>query len=300
MKRCAFVIIVITLALVPLGLLAKDFRIGLMPAKESLPFYAEEKLQIFKRHGINLITVPFRSALERDSAFEAGRIDGAINDIVGTTLLARSGRNVKIVRAIAKPGRRSPVFSVMATPGDNGPSDIALSCNTVIEYVTDRIMEKEGRVGAMKKVEIKSVPMRMQLLLDGKVGYATIAEPLATYMEMKGARRVYTDEGVKGSHVVFVARGDLDGKFLRNVIKAYDDLCTETNKRKEEFKDILWKKLSLPAELKSGYHVPDLITGETPKREEVEDVHAWMRVKGLLKDKMGYERIVYEQANGPR
>ncbi|HOW54343.1 MAG TPA: hypothetical protein PLR60_06765 [Syntrophorhabdaceae bacterium] len=294
MKRCTFVLILITLAIIPFSLPANDFRVGLMPAKESLPFYAEEKLQIFKKHGINLIAVPFRSALERDSAFEAGKIDGAINDIVGTTLLAKSGRNIKIVRTIAKPARKSPVFSVMATPTEKGLRETAVSYNTVIEYVTDRIMEKEKLAGTMKKVEIKSVPMRMQLLLDGKVGYATIAEPLATYMGMKGAKRVYTDVDVKGSHVVFVTRGDLDRSFLRNLINAYDDLCGETNKRKGEFKDLLWKKLALPDELRTGYHIPDLITKEVPKREEVEDVHAWMRAKGLLKNKIGYEKLVHE------
>lgn len=110
MKRYIFALILIAFAIMPLSLLAKDFRVGLMPAKESLPFYAEEKLQIFKKHGVNLIVVPFRSALERDSAFEAGKIDGAINDIVGTTLLAKSGRDIKIIRTIAKPTRKSPVF----------------------------------------------------------------------------------------------------------------------------------------------------------------------------------------------
>lgn len=278
----------------PLSLLAKDFRVGLMPAKESLPFYAEEKLQIFKKHGVNLIVVPFRSALERDSAFEAGKIDGAINDIVGTTLLAKSGRDIKIIRTIAKPTRKSPVFSIMAAPTKKGLRETAVSCNTVIEYVTDRIMEKEKLAGTMKKVEIKSVPMRMQLLLDGKVGYATIAEPLASYMGMKGAKRVYTDADVKGSHVVFVARGDLEKSFLRTVTSAYDDLCSETNKRKDGFKDLLWKKLALPDELKTGYLVPDLITKEVPKREDVEDVHAWMQAKGLLKNRIGYEKLVHE------
>lgn len=278
----------------PLSLPAKDFRVGLMPAKESLPFYAEEKLRIFKKHGINLIAVPFRSALERDSAFEAGKIDGAINDIVGTTLLAKSGRNIKIVRTIAKPTKKFPVFSIMAAPVEKGLHETAVSRNTVIEYVTDRIIEKEKLGGTMKKVEIKSVPMRMQLLLDGKVGYATIAEPMATYMGMKGARRIYTDGDVKGSHVVFVARGDIDESFLRTVIKAYDELCAETNKRKDGFKDLLWKKLALPDELKNGYHVPDLITKEVPKREDVEDVHAWLRAKGLLKNGIGYEKLVHE------
>ncbi len=245
----------------------------------SEPVNAEEKLQILKKQGIKLVAIPFRSALERDSAFEAGKIDGA---------------NIKTVRTIAKPTRRSPVFSVMAAPAGRGQGDMALSCNTVIEHVTDRIMEKERPGNPMKKIEIKSVPMRMQLLLDGKVGHATIAEPLATYMGMKGAKRVCTDEEVKGSHVVFVTRGDLDGKFLKTVINAYDELSIETNKRKDEFKDLLWKKLSLPDELKTGYHMPDLITGEVPKRAEVEDVHAWMRAKGLLKAKIGYEKLVHE------
>jgi NitT/TauT family transport system substrate-binding protein len=263
-----------------------------MPAKESLPFYAEEKLGVFKKHGINLVVVPFRSALERDAAFEAGKIDGAVNDIVGTALLVKSGRNIKILRTIAGPRKGHPVFSVLKKKGSGSGGEVAVSSNTVIEYVTDRILEKHKMEG-LKKTEIKSVPLRMQLLLEGKVGYATIAEPLATYVTLKGGERVFTDEDVKGSHVLFVAKVSMDDAFLKKVLAAYDEICAESNRKKAELKELLWAKLALPLELKDRYNLPDLAVKEVPAREEITDVLEWMKKKGLIKDYIEYEKLVY-------
>jgi NitT/TauT family transport system substrate-binding protein len=291
MKRVLFFLV---LFLLPLAVNAADFRVGVMPAKESLPFYAEEKLGIFKKQGINLIVIPFRSALERDAAFEAGKIDGAVNDIVGTALLSRAGRNVKILRTIAAPGKNQPIFRVLRKKEAGEAREIAVSFNTVIEYVTDRILEKH-RMEGLKKTEIKSVPLRMQLLLEGKVGYATIAEPLATFAQMKGAQTVYTDEDVKGSHVLFMARGDMDGRTLKSVVTAYDEICAEANRRKGELKELLWAKLSLPPELKDQYLLPDVAVKEVPKKEEVLDVLSWMQKRGLIKDYIEYDNMVYRQ-----
>ncbi len=294
MMRC-FAALFLFLLLSPFCLYAGEFRVGVMPAKESLPFYAEEKLGIFKKHGIDLVIVPFRSALERDSAFVAGKIDGAINDIVGTILLTQSGRNIKIMRAMAKPSKEYPVFKMMKASGDAGKKDAAVSYNTVIEYVTDRIMEKNSLKGTLKKTEIKSVPLRMQLLLDGKVGYATLAEPLGTYAGMKGASEIYTDWGIRGSHVLFVARGDMDNAFLNKVLVAYDETCVTANREKMRLKGFLWTKLALPTELKDNYALPDMLTEELPGREDVGDVQSWMRGKKLIKEFIDYDRLVFRQ-----
>ncbi|HBA52962.1 MetQ/NlpA family ABC transporter substrate-binding protein [Syntrophorhabdus aromaticivorans] len=295
MKRhLLLLVVVLTSLLLTVHLsMAKEFRVGLMPAKESLPFYAEERYGIFKKHGIELVIVPFRSALERDSAYEAGKIDGSISDIVAVALLVKGGRNIKILRTIAKPRKGYPVFTVLKAGRATSSKEIAISFNTVIEYVTDRILEKQNMGGMLKKTEIKSVPLRMQLLTEGKIGYATLAEPLATFAGIKGAERVYTDEGIKGSHVVFVARGDLGDRFLKSLAAAFDEACARANKEKVLLKELLWLKLSLPAELKDAYSLPDLRIKELPAKQDVNDVLSWMQQRGLIRERIPYERLVF-------
>ncbi|OPY81000.1 MAG: hypothetical protein A4E65_01292 [Syntrophorhabdus sp. PtaU1.Bin153] len=295
MKRRLFFLFAALLPLV-LGahpLMGREFRVGLMPAKESLPFYAEERYGIFKKHGVELVIVPFRSALERDSAYEAGKIDGSISDIVAVALLVKGGRNIRIMRTIAKPRKGYPVFTVLKTGRATASKQIAISFNTVIEYATDRMLEKQKMGSVLKKTEIKSVPLRVQLLTEGKIGYATLAEPLATFAGMKGAQRTYTDEGVRGSHVVFVARGDLGDGFLKSLAVAFDEICTRANKEKALLKEVLWAKLSLPVELKDAYHLPDLSIKELPARQDVNDVLSWMQQRGLIKESIPYEKLVF-------
>ncbi len=59
--------------------------------------------------------------------------------------------------------------------------EIAISNNTVIEYITDTL---RGDV-QLQKLEVKKVPIRMQMLLDNEIDAATLPEPLASYALFK-------------------------------------------------------------------------------------------------------------------
>ena len=57
---------------------------------------------------------------------------------------------------------------------------MAVSKNTIIEYVTDRITAGQNMPdGSLNKVVIPQIPTRLEMLQNGKLAAATLPEPMA-------------------------------------------------------------------------------------------------------------------------
>ena len=75
-----------------------SLKVGVLPIVDVLPMYVAEQEGYFKEQNLQVELVLFPSALERDSAFVAGQIDGELNDPISTALLNKDGEKAKIVR----------------------------------------------------------------------------------------------------------------------------------------------------------------------------------------------------------
>ena len=197
------------------SIVATKIKIGLMPDEATLPYYVAAQEGIFTNHGLDVEIIPFQSAMERDSALIAGEIDAAENDPVGVILMRNAGYDLKIVSLELQETPAKMRFAIIASPASNISSvadlegkKIAISMNTIIEYITDTLVgDTEVKV---KKVEVKKVPLRMQMLLSNEIDAATLPEPLASYALYKGAKLVISDSMLNRtiSQTVIVFRAD--------------------------------------------------------------------------------------------
>ncbi len=95
-----------------------------------------------------------KSAQERDVLIQTGQADGMLTDLISNGLLNKESVKVKAVYTARRPYPNAPVFRILAGPQTNikSPADlkgvpIGISQNTVIEYLTDRMLEAEGLEG---------------------------------------------------------------------------------------------------------------------------------------------------------
>ena len=119
-----------------------------MPDEATLPYYVAVEEGIFANHGLDMEVVPFLSAMERDSALIAGEIDAGENDPVGVILLRNAGYDAKIVSTELQETAKKMRFAIVASLGSNINSiedlegkKIAISSNTIIEYITDTLLD---------------------------------------------------------------------------------------------------------------------------------------------------------------
>ena len=161
-------------------------KIGALPNEAALPYYVAAQEGIFTNHGLDVEIIPFQSAMERDSALIAGEIDGGGNDPVGVALMRNAGYDLKIVSLGLQATPDKMRFAILASPASNISSvadlngkKIAISRNTIIDYITDTLVGDTAV--ELKKVEVKKMPLRMQMLLNNEIDAATLPEPLASY-----------------------------------------------------------------------------------------------------------------------
>ncbi len=163
-------------------------RLGLLPILETLPLHVAQSQGYFAAEGVQVEFIPAASAAERDQLMQAGQIDGLINDLVSTVLYNRDGVQIVIVRFARTATSEDPAYRILAS-SDSGLTSvqdlagvpIGLSQGTVIEYVTDRLLQAEGLAPEdIQTVAVPKIADRMALLESGELQAATLPDPLSS------------------------------------------------------------------------------------------------------------------------
>ena len=279
-------------------------KVGAMPDEATLPYYVAEREGIFLEHGLDVEVVPFMSAMERDSAFIAAEIDAEENDPVGALVLRNAGYNARIVSHEMHETPEKMRFAIIASPNSGITSvedlegkQIAISSNTVIEWITDNLL---GDVTA-SKIEEKKVPIRMQMLLEDKYEAATLADPLASYAIYKGATLVISDSEFdkRIGYTVIVFRGKFIEEHPERVaqfLAAYNEAVERINANPENYRALLVEIANVPEEIADSYQMGTYMKAAPYPRDNFDAVLTWMQSKGLATQEILYEDVIYESA----
>lgn len=294
---------VVILAAVP-ALAAKPLKLGVLQIEDSVPFYVAEQEQLYAKENLQVELIPFLSALERDSALTAGAIDGAIDDPVGAILFDKGQGRLKITSLCLGEKPAEGVFAILAAPGSDLKTvddlknvEIAVSNSTIIEYVTDRMLEQHGfKAEEIKKIEVVKMPIRMQMLLSDAVKAATLPEPLASIAVGKGARILLTDASGKESlsQTIIVFRAEvLTGRKseVAAFFRAYADAVMAINANPEKYRPLFVEKGRIPPFLAKTYPIPTYPLPTPFSAALYQPVIDWLAAKQLV-SKVPYETMV--------
>ncbi len=278
----------------------QPITIGLMPDTDSLPFIIAKEKGYFAEEGIEVNIQQYKSAMDRDSAQQSGNLDGAVSDMLAVAFAKAGGFDVKVTsftdgsyKLIAS--KEAGINNVKALAG----KDVAVSRNTIIEYVTDQILAKEGMDSeSINKVIIPQIPTRLEMLQNGKLAAATLPEPMASIAVSNGCTYVTgSDElGINPGVIMFTAN-TVDNKtaeiaaMYRAYNKAVDYL---NNTSRDEYIDLVVEKGGFPPAAKEALKLPEYHKAALPKESDVTDCIKWLNNKGLVKEHFSYQDIVVD------
>jgi NitT/TauT family transport system substrate-binding protein len=283
---------------------AGTLRIGVLPITDVMPFYVAQAQGHFKKQGINVELVPVASAAERDQLMASQQIDGQLNDLVSTVLFNAQSPRIKIVRRARQAFANAPQFFILVTKDspvktvqDLKGIEIGISQNSVIEYVTQRLLEKEGLTASdIKTTNIPAIPTRFQLLMQGQLKAANLPDPLASLAILQGARIVIDDgKYPEISQSVISFRSDIVEKRaddVRKFLAAYDQAVQDIRADPNQFRNILIEKGRVPDPLKDKYQFPPFPDPSVPTKAQWDDVVKWAIDRGLVKQAITYESSV--------
>jgi len=302
-----FLIIVISIAGFHLetgaqqGKKAEPLKVALLPILDVFPFYVAESEGYFVDLGVDVKAVPVASGLERDQLMQSGAIDGMLNEMITTANFNRNRVQVKSVISARKAYGDYPLFRLLSAPGikfstasDLAGVPIGISKNTIIEYVTDRLLTAEGLgAKAIIKKSVPVIPERYQLLLQGQLKAATLPDPLAKSALTAGAGEIVDDSAYPGYSVSVLSFhiNSLRNKAhaVRLFLKAWDRAAAAINKNPEAFRGLLLKKIRVPKNIQQTYKIPPYPRREVPTAGQWADVMDWMTGKGLLTSALSYD-----------
>ena len=279
-------------------------RIALLPILDSLPYYVAESRGYFKENAVEVAVVPVTSGLERDQLMQAGVIDGMLNEMITTANFNREGIQVQTVIAARKAYHRYPLFRILSAPSAQltSPSTLAgiaigVSKNTIIEYVTDRLLAAEGlNHQRIVKRSVPVIPERYQLLLQGQLKAATLPDPLAKSAIEAGAK-IVVDDSAHPRYSVSVMSFAVDslekkGDAVRAFLSAWDRAAADINQDPESHRALLLQKIRVPRNIQNSYRIPPFPRREIPTAGQWNDVMQWMVEKGLLAKPLSYKESV--------
>ena len=246
----------------------QELSIGLMPDTDSLPFLIAEEKGYFADEGVKVDLKPFKSAMDRDSAMQSGHLDGAVSDMLAAAF-------VKGLRG----------------------KDVSVSRNTIIEYVTDEILAKDGLKGDdINKVIIPQIPTRLEMLQNGKLAAATLPEPMASIAIYNGGRLLKSsdDLGINPGVILFTDKATKDKqKEIQAMYRAYNRAVDYLNSApREEYIDFVIEKAGFPPAAKEALKLPTYHKAALPKEQDVTDCIKWLNDKDLVKETYGYDDLV--------
>lgn len=312
MNRICYRIAVITLAVFVTGLLPAAARpadaaapvtlkVALLPIFDVLPFYVAAQQGYFDKKGFKIEALPVGSAVERDQLIQAGAADGAVNEMISVANFNRERPTAMVVGTARKSMPGAPLFRILAAPGSGirRPGDLAgvpigVAMNTIIAYVTDRLLTDQGlAMDQIKKQSVPVIPERFQLLIQGQLRAAVIPDPLAASAIMAGAVEVMNDEAYprySNSVITFTLSAiDTRPEAVRLFLAGWYRAAADINRAPEAWRGLVLKHVRVPKNLEQRFEVPPFPLAEVPAEAQWNDVIDWMQTTGLLNRAMSYD-----------
>jgi len=290
-----------------LGLQASQdtsLKVGLLPIIDVLPFYVAQNKGYFEDEGLQVELVPVKSAQERDALIQAGEVDGALTDLQGVALFDREESLLKTVIKARKAYPDFPHFRVVAAPGFevNSPADLAgvpigISQNTIIEYLTDRLVTAWGLPADQIAIEeVSAIPVRFELLMEGQLKAALLPDPLAQAAIAAGGSLIVDDTQFTqySQSVLAFTAASLEAKpdTVRAFLRAWNKAVEDINQDPNAYRDVLIETTRVPPNIQGTYNVPKFPKNEITTEAEWNDVVDWALEKGLLDEPVPYDRAV--------
>ena len=279
-------------------------KIAVLPIIDTLPMYVAQQEGLFAKHGVSVEFVPVASAPERDQLLAAGGADGTINETLAVMLFNREQVQMQVVRYALRPTTANGHFFILASDKSGISSieglkgvEIGVSQGTVIEYVTERLLQADGFTSdEIKTVAVPKIPDRMALLASGELAAGVMPDPLASLVVSQGGVIVADDSSHPeyGFSVISFRKAVIDAnpEAIQGFLAAIEEATELLNADPAKYKNVLSEQKLVPPPLVESYSAPEFPTAGVPTAEEWEDALNWLNEKGILIVDVSYEDSV--------
>ena len=277
-----------------------SLKIAILPIIDALPMYVAEKEGLFTKHGLAVELIPVASAPERDQLLAAGEVDGTINETLSVMLFNKDAIKTQVVRYALRPSAGYGHFFILAS-SQSGIQDaqglkgveIGVSQGTIIEYVTERLLQAEGLSSdEIKTIAVPKIPDRMALLSSGELAAGVMPDPLASLAVSQGAVKVLDDslhpEYGFSVYSFLMDTNVSNPESVKAFLAAIDEAIALINANPSNYTSLLSDNGLVPPPLLETFKVPPFPSNGIPTEAEWNDALTWAKEKGMLAVDVNY------------
>lgn len=306
-KKIAVVLLSLVIflsACAPRPAVETNLKIAVLPIIDTLPMYVAQQEGLFAKHQVNVEFIPVASAPERDQLLAAGGADGTINETLAVMLFNKEKVQMQVVRYALRPTEGSGHFFILASAKSGISSveglkgiEIGVSQGTVIEYVTERLLQADGFSSEeIKTIAVPKIPDRMALLASGELQAGVMPDPLASLVVSQGGVIVADDSSHPeyGFSVISFRKDVIDKnpEAIKDFLAAVEEATALLNEEPAKYKNVLSEQKLVPPPLMEAYQAPVFPTAGVPTEAEWNDALNWLKGKGILTSDVSYKDSV--------
>lgn len=275
-------------------------KIAVLPIIDTLPMYVAQQEGLFAKHGVSVEFVPVASAPERDQILAAKQADGTVNETLAVMAFNKESIQMQVVRYALRPTAGHGHFFIIAASqsGINSVDglkgvEIGVSQGTVIEYVTERLLqEADFAADEIKTIAVPKMPDRMALLASGELKAGVLPDPLAALVVGQGGVIVADDSQYPeyGFSVISFRKEviDADPDAVKSFLAAVEEATALINADSAKYKNVLSDQKLVPSPLLENYEAPVFPIAGVPTEAEWNDAMNWLQQKGMLTVDVSY------------
>ena len=279
----------------------KKLSFGAMSSIDIVPIVIAKEKGYFEEEGLELDFQTFTAAKDRDAALQAGELDGVIADEIGISIYQNSGIDMKITGQTNGAwtlvvGKDSGIESLKDLKGKK----MAISENTMIDYLSDYIAEENGLNSSdIEKVAIPAMPARLEALRNKQVDAAILPAPFNDTAVADGGKGLAT---IDNADIMISAIAFLQDQIDNNedAIKAFFagyNKAVEYMKNTDikEYEDIVISTVGYSEDAKGNIVLPELKTNYLPDVDKVQAVFDWSKNNGIMSEDLKAEDVIVDK-----
>ena len=210
-------------------------KLGVLPTMECLPFYYADSIGLFDSLGVNVHLVTFDAAMDADTAFVNGKIDGIVTDLVKACIWQGQGDTamVAMVGALRMWPLTAPKARLLKAESLR-EKIIGITRHSAVDYFADKILESVKLQSIdLNKPQINNIRIRGLMVDQDQMDGAILPEPYASEAVARGARRLNGTEEMKVANLMCVLFNDsihqARKREIENIRSVYDQAVTALN-----------------------------------------------------------------------
>lgn len=277
---------------------AETLNVGVMASMDYLPLAVAQREGYFDKIGLNIKLHKFYSANERDAAFQSKSVDGCVIDYTGAILQKSGGVDLRLVSRCDAPffivvNKNSQIASLLDLKGKK----VAISQNTVIDFVVDMALNNVGLTAKdIEKAEVNKIPLRFELLKNGKIDATGLPNPFALMLKNEGYPILTSNSELGFDITGIMFHSSVINDKQEEVKKLYQAYNMGVDYLKShvvaDIKDILVKDLSFPEGIADQVELPNYTHAQAPKIEDLKMTTKWLFDRGLVDPDFDFKSLL--------